>query len=156
MVGAVTEPGGRLPESMPHHTTAPSNNHRAELTRAWRVSGDVSDQAKLCGCTSEFQPGPERMHRVVEAGAARIGLVLANRLGERWASKSDTAETEDTDEDIKPYVKSPARYRSLSVETHWVRAAPVSARERVLFALLSVFSGRHAVDVRPMRRGARL
>ena len=42
-----------------------------------RLNGEGSDQAKLCGCTSEcFNRCPERMHRVVDAGAARIGLVL--------------------------------------------------------------------------------
>ena len=42
-----------------------------------RLNGDGGDQAAMCGCTSEcFHRCPERMHRIVDAGAARIGLVL--------------------------------------------------------------------------------
>ena len=37
-----------------------------------RLNGDGLDQAGMCGCTSEcFNRCPERMHRVVDAGAAR-------------------------------------------------------------------------------------
>ena len=45
----------------------------------------------MCGCTSEcFHRCPERMHRVVDAGAARIGLVLGQTGSARdWASLID-------------------------------------------------------------------
>jgi len=45
-----------------------------------RLNGDGGDQAAMCGCTSEcFHRCPERMHRVVDAGASRIGLVLVKQ-----------------------------------------------------------------------------
>ena len=55
-----------------------------------RLNGHADDQAKMCGCTSEcFHRCPERMHRVVDAGAARIGLVLGQTASARdWASAS--------------------------------------------------------------------
>jgi hypothetical protein len=56
-----------------------------------RLNGDAADQEKMCGCTSEcFHRCPERMHRVVDAGAARIGLVLGQTGSARdWASLID-------------------------------------------------------------------
>ena len=51
----------------------------------------------MCGCTSEcFHRCPERMHRIVDAGAARIGLVLGQtgngaRMGQ--PDRSHAAET---------------------------------------------------------------
>ncbi|HXM49353.1 MAG TPA: hypothetical protein VN956_16045, partial [Pyrinomonadaceae bacterium] len=53
-----------------------------------RLNGESVDQAKMCGCTSEcFHRCPERMHRVVDAGAARIGLILGQTASARdWAS----------------------------------------------------------------------
>src|SRR5437016_14599561 len=68
-----------------------------------RLNGHGEDQAKMCGCTSEcFHRCPERMHRVVDAGAARIGLVLGQQVwgGERPSLmyhtlvKPETRETE--------------------------------------------------------------
>src|SRR5256885_12341468 len=70
-----------------------------------RLNGQADDQAKMCGCTSEcFHRCPERMHRVVDAGAARIGLVLGQTGSARdWASLIDhkLLKPEGTDEDIK-------------------------------------------------------
>src|SRR5215467_8089399 len=56
-----------------------------------RLNGDGSDQAALCGCTSEcFNRCPERMHRIVDAGASRIGLVLGQTASARdWAALVD-------------------------------------------------------------------
>src|SRR6266849_337222 len=56
-----------------------------------RLNGHNDDQAKMCGCTSEcFHRCPERMNRVVDAGAARIGLVLGQTASARdWASLID-------------------------------------------------------------------
>ncbi|HEU4478845.1 MAG TPA: hypothetical protein VFR80_10030, partial [Pyrinomonadaceae bacterium] len=56
-----------------------------------RLNGDGMDQAGMCGCTSEcFNRCPERMHRVVDAGAARIGLVLGETASAKdWASLID-------------------------------------------------------------------
>jgi deoxyribose-phosphate aldolase len=94
-----------------------------------RLNGDGGDQEKLCGCTSEcFNRCPERMHRVVDAGAARIGLVLGETASARdWASLIDHTllKPEATDEDIKRLCEEAARYRfaSVCVNPTWVRAA---------------------------------
>src|SRR5947207_10622890 len=92
-----------------------------------RLNGD-GDQAGLCGCTSEcFHRCPERMHRVVDAGAVRIGLVLGQTASARdWASlidhtllKPDASQTE-----IKHLCEEAAQYHfaSVCVNPTWVRA----------------------------------
>ena len=94
-----------------------------------RLNGAGSDQASLCGCTSEcFNRCPERMHRVVDAGAARLGLVLGETASARdWASLIDHTllKPEATDENIKHLCEEAARYRfaSVCVNPTWVRAA---------------------------------
>src|SRR6185503_10255704 len=56
-----------------------------------RLNGDGVEQAQMCGCTSEcFHRCPERMHRIVDAGAARIGLVLGQTgTAREWAGLID-------------------------------------------------------------------
>src|SRR4029453_213275 len=80
-----------------------------------RLNGDAVDQAKLCGCTSEcFNRCPERMHRIVDAGAARIGLVLGETaFAAVWASLIDHTllKPEASYEDIKRLCEEAARYR---------------------------------------------
>ena len=99
-----------------------------------RLNGDGTDQAGLCGCTSEcFNRCPERMHRVVDAGAARIGLVLGETASAKdWASLIDHTllKPEATDEDIKRLCEEAARYRfaSVCVNPTWVRVAACSLR----------------------------
>src|SRR4026209_1961085 len=94
-----------------------------------RLNGDGGDQAAMCGCTSEcFNRCPERMHRIVDAGASRIGLVLGQTSTARdWASLIDHTllKPEATDEDIKKLCEEAARYRfaSVCVNPTWVRAA---------------------------------
>jgi deoxyribose-phosphate aldolase len=94
-----------------------------------RLNGDAIDQAKLCGCTSEcFNRCPERMHRIVDAGAARIGLILGETSSSRdWASLIDHTllKPEASDEDIKRLCAEAATYRfaSVCVNPTWVRAA---------------------------------
>ncbi|HEX6728547.1 MAG TPA: deoxyribose-phosphate aldolase [Pyrinomonadaceae bacterium] len=94
-----------------------------------RLNGDGDDQASLCGCTSEcFHRCPERMHRVVDAGASRIGLVLGQTASARdWASLVDHTllKPEATDEDIKKLCQEAAAYRfaSVCVNPTWVRVA---------------------------------
>src|SRR5207253_3418927 len=94
-----------------------------------RLNGDGADQAALCGCTSEcFNRCPERMHRILDAGAARIGLLLGETGSARdWASLIDHTllKPEATDEDIKHLCDEAARYRfaSVCVNPTWVRAA---------------------------------
>src|SRR5258705_8026526 len=93
-----------------------------------RLNCEQDDQAKMCGCTSEcFHRCPERMHRVVDAGAARIGLVLGQTASARdWASlidhtllKPDASQTE-----IKHLCEEAAQYHfaSVCVNPTWVRA----------------------------------
>src|SRR5919198_1910845 len=94
-----------------------------------RLNGDGIEQAQMCGCTSEcFHRCPERMHRIVDAGAARIGLVLGETGSAReWASLIDHTllKPEATDEDIKKLCQEAATYRfaSVCVNPTWVRAA---------------------------------
>src|SRR5262250_2415801 len=94
-----------------------------------RLNGDGgADQAKMCGCTSEcFHRCPERMHRVVDAGAARIGLVLGQTASARdWASLIDHTllKPEATDSEIRRLCEEAAQYRfaSVCVNPTWVRA----------------------------------
>src|SRR5204863_695354 len=94
-----------------------------------RLNGEGADQAALCGCTSEcFNRCPERMHRIVDAGAARIGLVLGETASAGdWASLIDHTllKPEATDQDIKVLCEEAARYQfaSVCVNPAWVRAA---------------------------------
>ena len=99
-----------------------------------RLNGDASDQAGLCGCTSEcFNRCPERMHRIVDAGAARIGLVLGETgSATDWASLIDHTllKPEATDGDIKRLCEEAARYRfaSVCVNPTWVKVAACNLR----------------------------
>ena len=83
----------------------------------------------MCGCTSEcFHRCPERMHRIVDAGAARIGLVLGQTGSAReWAGLIDHTllKPEATDEDIKKLCQEAATYHfaSVCVNPTWVRVA---------------------------------
>src|SRR5262245_38702879 len=94
-----------------------------------RLNGDAGEQQQMCGCTSEcFNRCPERMHRIVDAGAARLGLVLGQTASARdWASLVDHTllKPEATDEDIKKLCQEAATYRfaSVCVNPTWVRAA---------------------------------
>jgi deoxyribose-phosphate aldolase len=93
-----------------------------------RLNGGT-DQAGMCGCTSEcFNRCPERMHRVVDAGAARIGLLLGEAGSARdWASLIDHTllKPEASDDDIKQLCAEAARYHfaSVCVNPTWVRVA---------------------------------
>ncbi len=97
-----------------------------------RLNGDSNDQASMCGCTSEcFNRCPERMHRIVDAGASRIGLILGQTASARdWASLVDHTllKPEATDEDIKKLCQEAAAYRfaSVCVNPTWVRVAACS------------------------------
>lgn len=99
-----------------------------------RLNGDADDQAKLCGCTSEcFNRCPERMHRVVDAGGSRIGLVLGEAASARdWASLIDHTllRPDATEEEIKRLCEEAARHRfaSVCVNPAWVRSATCHLR----------------------------
>lgn len=97
-----------------------------------RLNGDATDarvQESLCGCTSEcFHRCPERMHRIVDAGAARIGLVLGQTASARdWASLIDHTllKPEATGSDIRRLCEEAAQYKfaSVCVNPTWVRDA---------------------------------
>src|ERR671919_1502549 len=94
-------------------------------------SGDA-DQAAMCGCTSEcFHRCPERMHRIVDAGAARIGLVLGQTgTAREWAGLIDHTllKPEATDDDIRKLCQEAASYHfaSVCVNPTWVRVAACS------------------------------
>src|SRR5260370_14766470 len=93
-----------------------------------RLNGEGVDQAKMCGCTSEcFHRCPERMHRVVDAGAARIGLVLGQTASARdWAGLIDHTllKPDASQNEIKRLCEEAAQYRfaSVCVNPTWVRA----------------------------------
>src|SRR5947209_13623445 len=99
-----------------------------------RLNGDQDEQAALCGCTDEcFNRCTERMHRIVDAGAARIGLVLGEAASARdWASLIDHTllKPEATDEDIRKLCEEAARYHfaSVCINPTWVRAAACNLR----------------------------
>jgi len=94
-----------------------------------RLNGDGVEQAAMCGCTSEcFHRCPERMNRIVDAGAARIGLVLGQTAtAKEWAGLIDHTllRPDATDEDIKTLCREAATYRfaSVCVNPTWVRVA---------------------------------
>ena len=94
-----------------------------------RLNGEFADQAAMCGCTSDcFNRCPERMHRVVDAGAARIGLVLGQTASARdWASLIDHTllRPDASDRDIKTLCEEAAQYHfaSVCVNPTWVRAS---------------------------------
>ncbi|MEJ7711507.1 MAG: deoxyribose-phosphate aldolase [Pyrinomonadaceae bacterium] len=94
-----------------------------------RLNGDVGEQARLCGCTSEcFHRCPERMRRVIDAGASRIGLVLGETATARdWASLIDHTllKPEATADEVRLLCEEAALYRfaSVCINPTWVRAA---------------------------------
>ncbi len=99
-----------------------------------RLNGDGEDQAGLCGCASTcLNRCPERMQRVVDAGAARIGLALGESASARdWASLVDHTllKPEATETDIKRLCEEAAQFRfaSVCVNPTWVRAAACNLR----------------------------
>ncbi|MCA1850534.1 MAG: hypothetical protein LC672_05685, partial [Acidobacteria bacterium] len=99
-----------------------------------RLNGDAEEQASMCGCASEcFNRCPERMQRVVDAGAARIGLVLgASGSARDWASLVDHTllKPEATEDDIRRLCEEAAEYgfASVCVNPTWVRASACHLR----------------------------
>ncbi|MGB7925824.1 MAG: deoxyribose-phosphate aldolase [Pyrinomonadaceae bacterium] len=99
-----------------------------------RLNGETDEQAALCGCSSEcFNRCPERMHRIVDAGAARIGLALGQTATARdWASLIDHTllKPEATEDDIKRLCEEAARFHfaSVCVNPTWVRASACHLR----------------------------
>ncbi|HYN86482.1 MAG TPA: deoxyribose-phosphate aldolase [Pyrinomonadaceae bacterium] len=99
-----------------------------------RLNGDSDAQAEMCGCASEcFNRCPERMQRVLDAGASRIGLVLGQTAtpGD-WAGLVDHTllKPEASETDIRRLCEEAERYRfaSVCVNPTWVRAASCHLR----------------------------
>ncbi|HVF54506.1 MAG TPA: deoxyribose-phosphate aldolase [Pyrinomonadaceae bacterium] len=99
-----------------------------------RLNGDAGEQASFCGCASEcFNRCPERMQRVVDAGASRIGIILGAGASARdWASLVDHTllKPDATEEDIKRLCDEAAQFHfaSVCVNPTWVRAAACHLR----------------------------
>ncbi|HEV2799803.1 MAG TPA: deoxyribose-phosphate aldolase [Pyrinomonadaceae bacterium] len=99
-----------------------------------RLNGDAEEQAALCGCGSAcFNRCPERMRRVVDAGAARIGLVLGETASARdWASLVDHTllKPEASEADIERLCGEAAQFHfaSVCVNPTWVRSSACHLR----------------------------
>jgi deoxyribose-phosphate aldolase len=82
-----------------------------------------------CGCGSTcFNRCPERMQRVVDAGASRIGVILGDAATARdWASLVDHTllKAEASEADIKRLCEEAARYgfASVCVNPSWVKTS---------------------------------
>jgi deoxyribose-phosphate aldolase len=94
-----------------------------------RLNGEADAQAGLCGCGSTcFNRCPERMQRVVDAGAARIGLVLGETASAgAWASFIDHTllKPEASEADITRLCEEAAQFHfaSVCVNPTWVRTS---------------------------------
>jgi deoxyribose-phosphate aldolase len=99
-----------------------------------RLNGDAEEQGALCGCASEcFNRCPERMQRVVDAGASRIGLVLGDAATARdWSSLVDHTllKPDATESDINRLCEEAMQFHfaSVCVNPTWVRAASCHLR----------------------------
>lgn len=87
-----------------------------------------------CGCESAcFNRCPERMRRIVDAGASRIGLVLGQTAtAGDWAGLVDHTllKPDATEADIEKLCEEAARYHfaSVCVNPTWVRASACHLR----------------------------
>jgi deoxyribose-phosphate aldolase len=99
-----------------------------------RLNGDGDAQAGMCGCGSAcFNRCPERMQRVVDAGASRIGLVLGETASARdWSGFIDHTllKPEASESDIRRLCEEAAQYKfaSVCVNPSWVRSAACNLR----------------------------
>jgi deoxyribose-phosphate aldolase len=98
-----------------------------------RLDGERGEDG-ACGCgTACFNRCPERMQRVVDAGAARLGLVLADAATARdWASMIDHTllKPEAAEADIRRLCEEAAQYgfASVCVNPSWVKSAECHLR----------------------------
>jgi deoxyribose-phosphate aldolase len=92
-----------------------------------RLNGEGHEHDGACGCGSAcFNRCPERMQRVVDAGASRIGVVLGESASARdWASLVDHTllKPEASDADIRRLCEEAAQYKfaSVCVNPTWVK-----------------------------------
>ena len=94
-----------------------------------RLNGEGHEHDGACGCGSAcFNRCPERMQRVVDAGASRIGAVLGESASARdWASLVDHTllKPEASESDIRRLCEEAAEYHfaSVCVNPTWVKAS---------------------------------
>ena len=94
-----------------------------------RLNGDGAGGDGACGCGSAcFNRCPERMQRVVDAGASRIGVILGDAATARdWASLVDHTllKAEASEADITRLCEEAARYgfASVCVNPSWVKTS---------------------------------
>jgi deoxyribose-phosphate aldolase len=94
-----------------------------------RLNGDGHEHDGACGCGSAcFNRCSERMQRVVDAGAARIGVILGESASARdWASLVDHTllKPEASESDIRRLCEEAAQYRfaSVCVNPTWVKSS---------------------------------
>lgn len=121
---------------MPHSQNGELDNLVEQITDVIvaRLNGDHEGQAAYCGCANEcFNRCPERMHRIVDAGAARIGLILGQTASARdWASLIDHTllKPDATEDDIRRLCEEAARFHfaSVCVNPTWVRSSACHLR----------------------------
>jgi deoxyribose-phosphate aldolase len=94
-----------------------------------RLNGDGHEHDGACGCGSAcFNRCPERMQRVVDAGASRIGVVLGEGATARdWAAFVDHTllKPEASEADITRLCEEAAQYgfASVCVNPSWVKTS---------------------------------
>src|SRR5438105_4582373 len=94
-----------------------------------RLNGEEHARDGACGCEAAcFNRCPERMQRVLDAGAARIGVVLGESASARdWASLVDHTllKPEASESDIRRLCEEAAEYHfaSVCVNPTWVKAS---------------------------------
>jgi deoxyribose-phosphate aldolase len=94
-----------------------------------RLNGEEHAHDGACGCEAAcFNRCPERMQRVVDAGAARIGVVLGESASARdWAGLVDHTllKPEASEADIRRLCEEAAEYHfaSVCVNPTWVKPA---------------------------------
>jgi deoxyribose-phosphate aldolase len=99
-----------------------------------RLNGVEQAHDGACGCESVcFNRCPERMQRVLDAGAARIGLVLGEAATARdWASLVDHTllKPEASEADIRRLCEEAAQYHfaSVCVNPTWVKSSACMLR----------------------------
>jgi deoxyribose-phosphate aldolase len=99
-----------------------------------RLNGGEQAHDGACGCESAcFNRCPERMQRVVDAGAARIGLVLGEAAtASDWASLVDHTllKPEASEADIRRLCEEAAQYHfaSVCVNPTWVKSSACMLR----------------------------
>jgi deoxyribose-phosphate aldolase len=99
-----------------------------------RLNGDGHEHDGACGCGSAcFNRCPERMQRVVDAGAARIGVILGESASARdWASLVDHTllKPEASEADIRRLCEEAAQYHfaSVCVNPTWVKSSACMLR----------------------------